>query len=86
MRPDEPILAEGDVVQLSPNVGNPMFAGCMMIVTEQKTFGAQGYVQALGENGKPGGQAFYRAQWSEMEYVGQCAWIRGDGDEEEATP
>lgn len=69
-------LKSGDVVQLSPDdCLNPMFGGCMMIVTEPKSFGAQGYVQALGENGKIGGQAHYRAGWDEMELVGHAAWV-----------
>jgi hypothetical protein len=68
-------LKQHDVVQLSPEAGNPMFAGCMMVVTEPKPWGAQGFVQALGENGKPGGQAYYRATWDEMEPVGRAAWI-----------
>lgn len=67
-------LEEGDVVQLGPEVGNPMFAFCMMTVTEPKDWGAQGYVQALGENGCPGGQAYFRAKWEEMDYVGKAAW------------
>lgn len=74
MTPNQPILSPGDVVQLSPNCRNPMFACCMMTITEPKDFGAQGYVQALGENSQPGGQAFYRARWDEMEYVGQAVW------------
>lgn len=65
----------GDVVQLSPTVGNPMFACCMMTVTEPKEWGAQGYVQALGEKGGPGGQAYYRAKWEEMELVGKAVWV-----------
>lgn len=68
------ILAKGMVVQLSPDVGNPMFACCMMVITEPKTFGAQGYVQGLGEAGKPGEQYYYRANWDEMEFVGQTFW------------
>ena len=68
-------LKEGDVVQLSPfDVGNPMFAGCMMVVTEPKEWGAQGYVQGLGADGKPAGQAYYRAKWAEMEFVGKAVW------------
>lgn len=70
-------LKEGDVVQLSPDlVGNPMFAACLMVVTEAKQWGAQGYVQALGEGGNSGGQAYYRAKWEEMEYVGTATWVR----------
>lgn len=74
MNPNEMELREGMVVQLSPDVGNPMFACCMMTITEPKSFGAQGYVQSLGEHQKPGGQAYYRAKWEEMEYVGQAQW------------
>lgn len=71
-------ITPGAVVQLSPTVGNPMFACCMMTVSEVKSWGAQGYVQSLGQNGKPGGQAYYRAKSEEMEYVGQAVWIVGD--------
>lgn len=70
MKPIE--LKVGQLVQLNPEiVKNKMFAACIMVVTEPKSFGAQGYVQALGENGNPGGQAYYRASWDEMEPVGQ---------------
>lgn len=69
-------LKVGDLVQLDPaNVGNPMFAGCIMVVTEPKPWGAQGYVQALGENGSPGGQAYYRAKHEEMFRVGIACWV-----------
>lgn len=63
-------LQPGMLVQLNPEtVRNPMFSACIMVVTEPKAFGAQGYVQALGQDGKPGGQAYYRANWEEMERV-----------------
>lgn len=79
-------LVPGNVVQLGPNVGNPMFAFCYMTVSEPKAFGAQGYVQALGENGEPGGQAYYRAKWEEMEFVGSAVWgVGGDEDESGET-
>jgi hypothetical protein len=67
-------LSKGDVVQLAPTVGNTAFAGCFMIVSEPKSFGAQGYVQALGTREEPGGQAYYRAKWEEMELVGKAVW------------
>ena len=74
-------LKRGSVVQLNPETcRNPMFAGCMMTVTEPKAWGAQGYVQALGADGKPGGQAYYRAKWAEMDPTGGlAAWMPGDG-------
>jgi len=75
MRTPDVLLKEGDVVQLDPDkCGNPMFGGCMMVVTEPKPWGAQGYVQSLGEDGKRGGQAYYRAKWEEMELVGRAIW------------
>lgn len=67
-------LHEGEIVQLNPGTcRNRMFAGCMMTVTEPKPWGAQGYVQGLGENGEPAGQAYYRARWDEMELTGGMA-------------
>ena len=69
-------LKGGQLVQLNPEtVRNKMFAACIMVVTEPKSFGAQGYVQGLGENGEPGGQAYYRATWEEMEIVGVAEWV-----------
>ncbi len=85
MSPDTE-LRFADVVQLGPNAANPMFAFCMMTIDEPKSWGAQGYVQALGENGKPGGQAYYRAKFDEMELVGRSVWQVGspesDGEHE----
>ena len=71
------ILLAGDVVQLNPEtVGNKAFTGCMMVITEPKKFGAQGYVQSLGEDrDNAGGQAYYRAKWEEMELVGKATWM-----------
>lgn len=68
-------LKPGDVVQLAPNARNQMFAFCMMTVTEPKPWGAQGYVQMTGLDGVSGPQAFYRAKWEEMEYVGRAEWV-----------
>lgn len=75
----------GTVVQLNPEtVKNAAFAGCFMIVTEPKSFGAQGYVQALGTRVAPGGAAYYRAGWEEMEIVGMAVWTSSpfDGESE----
>ena len=69
-------LKVGALVQLNPEtVGNKMFAACIMVVTEPKGVGAQGYVQGLGTNGNAGGQAYYRAKWEEMELVGMAEWV-----------
>jgi hypothetical protein len=73
-------LKPGTIMQLNPDPDicrNPMFCACLFIVTEPKTYGAKGYVQALGENGERGGLAFYPARWKEMEPTGGMAeWLR----------
>lgn len=78
MTANDPRLTVGAVVQLDPahHLGNAngFFAGCFMLVTEVKTFGAQGFVAMPRTRGEQPGQAYYRARWEEMEYIGQAAW------------
>lgn len=66
-----------DVIQLNPETcRNRMFAGCFFVVTEIKPWGAQGYVQSLGQNEQPGGQAYYRATWEELgNQIGTAEWV-----------
>jgi hypothetical protein len=74
MKPSE--LNIGDIMQISPSAHNKVFAGCLLIVTEPKTFGAQGYVKALGTREEPGGAACVRIAWDDMEPTGGVAqWI-----------
>ena len=70
-------LEPGDLVQLNPElIGNKAFAGCILVVTATYDWGVQGYVQALGEaRDQPGGQAYLRVQWQEMELVGRAEWM-----------
>lgn len=64
-------LEVGDVVQLDPEkVGNKQFGACFLVVTEVKNWGVQGYVTAPGH-----GQAYYRAKWDEMNFVGKAIWM-----------
>lgn len=66
----------GDLVQINPhNEAYAMFAGCILVVTEVRSWGVQGYVQALGQDGKPGGQAYLRPKWEDIEYCGQVTWM-----------
>jgi hypothetical protein len=70
-------LVPGEIVQLGENAKNPMFAFCMMIVTEPRDWGAIGYVQMPGTEGKHGGQAFYRAADEEIYRTGGLApWMK----------
>ena len=69
-------LQVGDVVQLNPEtIGNKAFAGCLLVVSEPKEWGCQGYVQALGTREAPGGQAYLRPTWDQMEFVGHAEWV-----------
>lgn len=73
----------GQVFQLHPEkTKNKMFSACLFVVTEIKSFGAQGYVQALGQNMEPGGQAYYRATPEELVPLidGHVQWMPGEHD------
>ena len=75
----ERTLNVGEIVQLSPfDCRNKMFGGCYMTITEPKSFGAMGFIQALGQDGEIGGHAYYRARWEEMEETGGIAVFVAD--------
>ena len=81
----EVTIQPGDLVQLDPEkTKNPMFGACILTVSEVRSWGVQGYVQGLGENGKPGGQAYYRATWGTFEPTGgRSVWVAGSLAEED---
>lgn len=62
----------GQVVQIAPqpDADDDVFGGCFMIVTEPKSWGAQGYVQIPGK-----GQAYYRCESERMLPVGMAVWV-----------
>ena len=71
-------LKVGEIMQLNPEMKNRAFAGCLFVVSEPKSFGAQGYVQALGIRDEIGGQAYLRPSWEDMEPTGGMApWLIG---------
>lgn len=59
----------GDIVQVDPS--KEMFGGCMVVVTEVKTWGVQGYVQSAGVDGKQ----YIRLNFEEV-YItgGKAVW------------
>lgn len=70
-------LKIGEIVQIDPahKDGRDVhwFGGCLMVVTEPKSWGAQGYVQNAGSDGGP---AFYRCDFKHMEPTGGMApWV-----------
>ena len=71
-------LEPGDIVQLNPEtVRTQAFAGCLAVVDEPKTFGAQLCVQCVGTQlDMSAGQTYYRATWDEMECTGgKAVWV-----------
>jgi hypothetical protein len=63
----------GDIVQVNPE--KEMFGACMVVVTEVKPWGVQGYVQSAGVPG----QQFIRLKTEDFEQTGGTAvWIRGE--------
>lgn len=76
-------LKIGEIVQLNPETTrNKAFAGCLMVVSEPKTWGCHCYVQSLGTRDEIGAQAYYRAQWDEIEGTrGYAPWLIGSAAE-----
>lgn len=63
-------IAVHDIVQVNP--AKEVFGGCMVVVTEVKTWGIQGYVQSAGVPG----QQFIRLKFEEIENTGgKAVWI-----------
>ena len=64
------IIREGDIVQVRPDMET--FGGCMVVVTEIKSWGVQGYVQSAGVPG----QQYIRLKFADIEATGGVAvWI-----------
>lgn len=73
-------LKVNDIVQINPRCGT-MFGGSLMIVTEPKSWGAQGYIHGLGEGyicGLGQGLAYCRYKFEDMELVGHAIWNQND--------
>jgi len=54
----------GDIVQVDPS--KEVFGGCMVVVTEVKSWGIQGYVQSAGVEG----QQYIRLIFDDFETTG----------------
>lgn len=59
-----------DIVQVNPTY--EVFGGCMVVVTEVKSWGIQGYVQNAGQDG----QAYIRLKHEDFEATGgKAQWV-----------
>lgn len=62
----------GDIVQVNPDF--EVFGGCMVVVTEIKSWGIQGYVQSAGVPG----QQYIRLKTEQIEPTGgKAVWVVG---------
>jgi len=73
----EVVWRQGDIIQVDPN-HDECFGACFMVVTEPKSWGAQGYFQAPGQEGL----AYYRLKFKNGVKVGRAEWVPPDLGEE----
>lgn len=73
----EVMWQEGDIVQIDPEY-DEMFGGCLMVVTEPKNWGAQGFFNVPGQ-----GLAFYRVNFENAVRVGRTEWLWKENEEKE---
>lgn len=67
---EEHMIEVGDIVQVEPS--QKMFGGCMVVVTELKDWGIQGYVQSAGVEG----QQYIRLKTEQYEQTGgKAVWV-----------
>jgi len=60
----------GSIVQVVP--GKEVFGACMVVITEIKTWGVQGYVQSAGVPG----QQYIRLKHEDFELTGgKAVWV-----------
>lgn len=59
-------IKENSVVQIN-ETGQEGWVGCLVQVTEVKSWGIQGYVQSPMQ-----GQAYIRLKWEQIDYIGQA--------------
>lgn len=71
----------GDVVQLKPE---HKFGGMLLVCTEPKSFGCQGYLVSHYEFEavRYRGVAYLRANFEDFEYVGKIQWLYNSKNEE----
>lgn len=68
-------LFEGDIVQINPD--HRKFPGFLLVITEPKSFGAQGYLLSEYEFNavRVDGVAYLRVNFAEIEYIGRISWL-----------
>lgn len=66
------MIEVGSIVQVNPSA--EIFGACMVVVTEMKSWGVQGYVQSAGVDG----QQYIRLKFDDIEDTGgKAVWVIG---------
>lgn len=65
---------EGDIVQITDE--SHSWFPCLIIVTEQKSWGVQGYMSIPTNDAEPNGNAFIRLKHEQVEKVGKAVFVR----------
>lgn len=68
-------VEKGDILQVNPEATKARaWAGCLVVVTEVKSWGVQGFTR-IPEMPKPTGEAYIRIAWDELEDTGgKAVW------------
>lgn len=74
---DKRELAEGDILQINPE---HKFGGMLLVVTEPKSWGAQGVLYSSREFNavRFSGRAYLRVKFEEVEHCGRIEWMEYD--------
>lgn len=80
------VFSESDILQINPERDTDMakrYGGMLLIVTEPKSWGAQGYLMHFCdfEAVRCDGKAFLRVKFEDVVKVGQIEWIHEDSKE-----
>lgn len=74
-------VEQGDIVQVRGDLGPDKWAACLVVVTEVRPWGIQGYTTI-----PRGGNAFIRLKYEDIEQTrGRVVWAL-PRDEEESVP
>lgn len=74
-------LEIGDIVQINPDY-KKQFGGLLLVVTEPKSWGCQGYIIGNVDGAVTWkGRAYLRPKFEEMEYIGKLIWIEKEEEE-----
>ena len=58
----------GNIIQITDP--SDKWYSCLIIISEVKSWGIQGYITIPRNDGEPLGQAYYRLKWGQFERVG----------------